>query len=438
VTNGTVTLTWNSFPGITSGPTFARFRIASLPAESANETGTAANGEVEDYRLTIAAQDYTITGTVFKDTGTLGGIANNGIQDGGETGLSGVTVTLTNCSGTVYDTATTGGTGAYSLSAASAPNGAVCVEQRNLSGYTSIGANTTVGTISTADKISFTKAANTSYNGLNFGDVPPNQFTTDGAKTGVPGTTVIYPHTFNAGTTGSVTFSLPGATASPVLPGWQETLFRDLDCDGVLELTAGDSALTAAVNVVASGEVCIIVQQFIPNGAPEGASNLSPVRATFEYTGATAVTPTIPFAVADGIYNRQDVTTVNAAAVLLQKEVRNETTPTTPVWKTSNRAKTGDILEYRITYTNNSPKPISGLVIKDGTPAFTTFVSALCETDEDAVPSTLGTCRLNKSGLSSGGTGALIWNFVPKLPTVTNPQLLPGGKGSVTFKVVVD
>jgi len=53
-TNATVTLTWASLPGIVSGNTFARFRIATDAADVANPSGLAADGEIEDYRLYIA------------------------------------------------------------------------------------------------------------------------------------------------------------------------------------------------------------------------------------------------------------------------------------------------------------------------------------------------------------------------------------------------
>ena len=57
-----------------------------------------------------------LSGTVFKDAGTGGGTANNGVRDGGETGLPGVTVRLTNSTGTTtHDTAVTDGAGSYTL-----------------------------------------------------------------------------------------------------------------------------------------------------------------------------------------------------------------------------------------------------------------------------------------------------------------------------------
>ncbi len=49
---GIVTLVFAAVPGTTVGTTYARFRLSS-DAAAANSTGHAANGEVEDYRVSI-------------------------------------------------------------------------------------------------------------------------------------------------------------------------------------------------------------------------------------------------------------------------------------------------------------------------------------------------------------------------------------------------
>jgi uncharacterized repeat protein (TIGR01451 family) len=323
----------------------------------------------------------------------------------------------------------------------------VCVEQTNLSGYTSIGANT-IGaspaityTISTADKISFTLASSTSYSSLNFADVPVNQFLTDGSQAGIAGATLTYPHTFIASTGGTVAFSLPTATASPVIAGWGEVLYTDANCNGVLDGSEGTTALlpTDTTTVTEGQTICLIQKEFISANAAQGSSNLVPVRATFVYTNATSVTATVPVAIANAILNRQDLTTVSSNALVLRKEVRNVdkdllVSPTTKDWKTSNTAKSGETLEYRLTYTNNGAEVINGttLNINDATPAFTTFVSGLCETATAATPTSLGTCSLTKT-LNASFVGTLKWSF-----TGATSKLSSGASGFVTYKVKVD
>lgn len=83
------TLTWTGLSGLVAGQTYARFRIATLAAEVANPTGAAADGEVEDYTLTI---QNVISGTVFSDadrntifgTGGTAGTGENGATNTGQ------------------------------------------------------------------------------------------------------------------------------------------------------------------------------------------------------------------------------------------------------------------------------------------------------------------------------------------------------------------
>jgi len=381
---------------------------------------------------TNTRMETVITGSVFKDSGTGGGTANNAIQDGAEAGISGVTVRLTDCNGITYRTAQADGAGNYRFLADGVPEGTVCVEESNLSAYTSTGTNVTGSTappgytLVSADKIGFSLVNGVSHVGLNFGDVPANQFITDGNKTGIAGSTLIYPHTFIAGTGGSVIFSLPGAVASPNIPGWSEVLYIDADCDALLDEAETNSILLPATLTVSEGQtLCLIQKEFIPAGAAQGASNYVPVQALFAYVGSS-----LP----DTVYTRQDVTTVSSSALLLHKEVRNVSTPTMPAWQTRNTAKPGEILEYRITYTNNGPDPITNLQINDATPAFTTFVSGLCESAVPATPTSLGVCTLTLMPPPQQA-GALKWTFSS---TGSPSQLPPAGTGFVTFQVKVD
>jgi|GEM_PF-1727756 len=446
--SGLVTLSWSGLSGLTTGNTYARFRIASNASELALPTGAAADGEVEDYPFTIGLASRTVTGVVFKDSGTGSGIANNGIVDGTELGIASVTVKLTDCAAApatiIYSTSTTDGNGNYSLDAGSVPTGTVCIEETNLSSYTSTGASisstplpttiatTVLGTIytynRTTDKISFNLVAGTSYPGLNFGDVPPNQFTTDGVKSGIAGSTVIYPHTFIAGSGGTVSFDLPGATASPAVSGWTEVLYTDSNCNTLLD--SGEiQTVATAIAVSENDQICLILKQFIPAGAAIGASNLVPVKANFIYTNASSLVAS---------YTRQDLTTVSNGALDLKKMVRNVTRDGAgvPDWKLTNTAKSGEVLEYKITYTNNGPTPLSSLILNDSTPAFTTFVSAL----SGAIPLNLSNCTKTTPTASTpivcsvvdttGGTGGIKWRF--------NGSLAPGANGIVTFKVKVD
>ncbi len=71
----------------TGGTSYMRCRIASNSADIADATGAATNGEVEDYLVTIDPV-FTLGDYVWLDAN------KSGTQEGGESGVNGVTVTL--------------------------------------------------------------------------------------------------------------------------------------------------------------------------------------------------------------------------------------------------------------------------------------------------------------------------------------------------------
>ena len=401
--------------------------------------------------ITNSAGAPTITGRVFLDTGTGGGTANDGILNGSEGPQAGITVRLTNCASTVHATTVTDAAGGYSLAPPSgtASGTQLCVEQVNAGARVSTGASvgstalpsgtaTAVGGISytytrssTPERIAFAWNG-TGHADLNFGDVPNSSFAADGAKSGVPGSTVTYAHTFTAGTAGQVSFSIASSqSASPVLDGWTAQIFADPGCTGSLQPNATQlyPPTGSGAAIATDGQSCIVVRQFIPATAPQGASNKLVVQAAFTYANAA---PALSAA-----YTLEDTTKVGSTALDLKKEVRNVTQ--NGVFAINNQAKPGETLEYRITYTNNANAPITSMTINDTTPGYTSFVSATAGT----TPTTLSSCTKHTpanpspaaavscaQAQTAGGTGAIEWIFVG--------SIAPGGSGSVLFRVKVD
>ncbi len=391
-----------------------------------------------------------LSGRVFLDTGIGGGIANDGVLNGGEQGQAGVAVRLTDCAGTVYASTLTGSAGEWSFAASPVAAGApLCVDQGNLGNAISTGASvngtalpsgtpTPVGGVTytydragTPDAVALTWATVASSNGIDFGDVPPSLFGASGAKTGGPGSTVSYAHTFTAGTAGSVVFSIPSTTATPANPGWAQLVYADPTCSGSLQPGATQlfPPLGAGEAVIAGENVCIIVQQRIPADAAVGATNQAQVQADFTFSAAT---PSL-----SATYSVEDVTRVSTSALDLMKDVRNVTSG--GPFGTNNEARPGDVLEYRITFTNNAAAPISNLVLNDTTPAYATFVSAGVNAP---LPAALSACIKNtpanpspaapvacSAAQAAGGSGAISWTFTG--------TLAPGASGSVTFQVTV-
>jgi trimeric autotransporter adhesin len=429
----------NSTDGAMTGlPTGESFSPASGYTLTVPEAGqvmcTVTNGPVPS---------TTLAGTVFVDNGIGGGTANDGVRNGGETILAGVRMRLTDCAGTEYGRTVTDSAGQYTLDAGAVPTGTlVCVEQTNLDTYISTRAsfnNTVLPNGVAVSGYTYTRPAThpgspdtikfqwdgTARGGLDFGDVPDNLWVGNGEKTGLPGSTVSYAHTFTAGTSGTVAFSL-----ATIDPQWAATIFADPGCTGSLQ--AGAARLyppkTPAIAVAAGDVVCVVVQQFIPASARMDETYTATVRANFSYlvSGVPAVA-----------HSLDDVTTVSQTALSLKKEVRNVTTG--GAFAVTNQAKPGHVLEYRITYTNNAPAAITDLVVSDTTPAYSTFVSS----DVDNTPATLSACTKNTPANASpaaavpcadaqpaGGTGALNWVFTGALGA--------GESGQVLFQVRVD
>ncbi|PLC04274.1 hypothetical protein CY658_19890 [Variovorax sp. RO1] len=181
--------------------------------------------------------------------------------------------------------------------------------------------------------------------------------------------------------------------------------------------------------VTAGKNVCVVLQLFVPGHALDGYRNDASVQANFTFTNA------LPGLTAS--YVVHDTTTVSAMALELKKEVRNVSRA--GPFGLNNDARSGETLEYRITYINNGATPISGLTVNDATPVYTSFAGS----QEDTTPATLTGCTKHTPAnpapapavacittQSAGGAGPMDWKFVG--------QLAPGGTGAVRFRVTVN
>lgn len=352
-------------------------------------------------------QGGRITGKVFQDSGTGGGIANDGKLNGGELGISTIAMTATNGAATTYDSTNTDGTGNYTLWIPSAA-ASVSITETKTPGYLSTGAevgNTAGIYTRLSDTIVFTNAAGTTYSGVNFGDVAPNTFNPNNAQSGLPGNVLIYAHTFKAQTGGQVVFST-SAVASPARNNFAEVIYRDVNCNGTFD--AGDPQVTAAVTVNVGDTICLIVKEMISVAAPLSSTNSISVSAQFTYTNSNPV-------LAAASYLDSDVTTVGnptSAGLRLLKAVDKIT------------AKSGDVLSYSITYFNDSSGALSNVFINDATPSYTTFLTATCVLP---LPTNLTGCTISVPAV--GAQGSIRWTAVG--------TLAPSTSGQVTFTVKI-
>jgi uncharacterized repeat protein (TIGR01451 family) len=348
-----------------------------------------------------------VSGTVFKDSGTaVAGTANNGVLDSGETGVSGVSVRATDGGSTVYDTAQTASDGSYTLFIAPGAT-TVAVIKTNPAKYIATGAQvgTSGGSYNRAtDTITFSKAGEGLFSGLNFGIVPVNTFAADQAQQGLPGAVLFYPHTFAPGTGGQISFTT-ASTASPAAVNFTRILYQDTNCNGIID--AGEPVISSTVTVTAGTNFCLVMKEMIPNGAPFNATDNATITASFTYTNAN---PALA-----ATYTVRDLSTVGTpsnAGLRLEKSVDKTT------------ALPGTNLTYTVTFINDSSAPLSNLKINDATPAFTTFVSAACP---GALPNNLTGCSVTAP--AAGATGDIQWTFTGTLG--------PSQSSAVTFVVKI-
>ncbi|MFT4172235.1 MAG: hypothetical protein QM639_06725 [Rhodocyclaceae bacterium] len=244
-----------------------------------------------------------VGGKIFNDDGAGWNTssANNGNQDVGESTFSGVTVRLTDCAATptVLATTTSGSIGEYLFnSVAVRPNSPLCVEAER-TGLISTGASlTTYGGLppgysytrlpatgnGVAGRVQFVWQG-TPVQDLLLGFVSENALSFDGAQQAGASSTVWYAHRFNAGTSGTVRYSVTG-TASSGGAVWVNTtqVYDDVNCNGALD--AGEVQLfptTGVGKAVMRGTTCIVVGQTVPANAAHGEAYTATVEATFDY-----------------------------------------------------------------------------------------------------------------------------------------------------------
>ena len=339
-------------------------------------------------------------------TVSVEGTANDGIKNGGEQPLAGVSIVITN-SGTVVAQDVTDSTGnaSFWLPGANAGSSLV-ITQTNLNAYVSTGGNggSTGGTYDrTNDTVTFTHQSGEDYTDISFGDVPPNTLAADSRMVVSPGTAIFYSHQFRAFSDGTVSFE-PSQIPSPNIGGWSSTIYHDDNCDG--ELSPGQSPLTGSLVVHTGDIICLLVKVVIPDGAPYNAYNATTIDSTFAYSNAN---PAL-----SATYQIVDTTTVGGALGLRLEKSVDKT-----------QAKPGELITYTVTYTNEGDHVVHNVIITDVTPFATTFQSWA---SMNPLPQTL--TAVTPSVPPAGSSGPLSFSF--------DGYLQPRASGWISFVVKLD
>jgi uncharacterized repeat protein (TIGR01451 family) len=386
-------------------------------------------------------QGRKVTGTVFNDdgrsstNGTTLTNANNALQEAGESGTQNISVTasgnLSSGGAAVQIQSKTDLQGMYTLWIPSTWTGAATIAHSSSvptgTNQSGTGIVTAVGFESTAARtfVLAGQVSGTVYDGFNFGLVPrsllqPDQF----GSTSSPGS-VRYLHFFRPGTPGTLTLS---STSSA---GFRYIYYRDLNCDGTVDVSEHASPMTGTTVVVdalwpreTSGKLkaCgLEVEVLAPAGKATTVVDLATITAGLQWIGNANVTD------ASRVI---DTTRLSGIAGNLQlfKGVRNVTVDTltgitVPTYKTSVAGKPGvagsigEELEYCINYQNVGTTAVANMVMTDPIPFFTNFKP--------------GTITWNGTTQSDGTT--LITNIV----TVNVGTVLAGASGKVCYRVTI-
>jgi LPXTG-site transpeptidase (sortase) family protein len=234
--------------------------VSSTPNSVSVTVTAGAAGVVNfgDYQLSNTAP-ANITGTVFNDVNA------NGVQDAGESPLTGVTVQLANSGGTVIATTTTNASGAYNFT--NLPAGSYTVIETDPAGYTS----------TTLNNVGVTLSSGTTAT-VNFGDQAGVTQIADPAitKNGSPstasvGTIVVY--TITVGNTGNI-------AATNVILTDTKPVFLDIISITISPnpgLTPVISGNTFTINfgtvTPADSYIVTVVTRVNSQGVPPGGSN---------------------------------------------------------------------------------------------------------------------------------------------------------------------
>ena len=380
--DGTQTLTWASVPNdIVPGQTYARFRLSDDVLSATSTAGTARGGEVEDYELTISPQ--YVSGTVFYDDGLGGGTAHDGLQNGGESGVAGVTVSATD--GVSSVSGVTDAQGNYNLTLPDGFGADVSVSHvwQPATG-SSIGGTTAAACLATSygdaaaaeqyigdtncsnavDGAETGFTPNTGYDDYDFGVVRESRFISDqSGQSSSPGVSD-YEHFYRPGTQGVVTLS-----GVPTL--FTYLVFVDEDCNGSFDPGEGPQGLPYSFTVDSTwprlndgsfAECALRVRAVVPDGEVAGTTDVQTVSAALQWENAAPV---------DNRFITDTTVITEGGQLELVKEVRNVTQAS--AFGTTGTGSPGEILEYRIGYTNRGSDAVTAVEFSDPVPFFTSL-----------------------------------------------------------------
>ncbi len=417
VNTGSITFNINIPADATTNQTYARFRWSTT--SGLDNTAAASDGEVEDYAVTIKVGGFPVKGRVFNDADI------NGVNDSAEKGISGLPVVLLDVINNTCVSTKTDADGNYTFFPVvpgdyrlyEASRETIPTPQNCDVSLAKDPANYRSTTMNAFSQFSVVDAEIT---GKDFGDIKEPLFSPDNSGTILPGNVVFYAHKFTATSTGSVNFT--SSDSGSVTTGWSSLIYQDFDCNGQLESAEAAAPIANDLVTIAGQDICLINKVYAPAGVSAGETFINNISADFNFNN-NILAGTTTLKVTDISKAAANDPVLGSSRLELRKTVQNITQSSAET-ETQNQAKPGDILQYRIYYSNTGTGVITDLKINDAVPAFTTINgSPLCDAP---LPASLTSCTPTING------NDIEWVFP------TSDELDAGSQGAVSYKVIIE
>ncbi|WP_318435820.1 GEVED domain-containing protein [Photobacterium leiognathi] len=438
--DGSALLTWNGLDITTnSGMSYVRLRITTDAIGALDANTDVSDGEVEDHQFEIINQ-IVLSGKIFNDNGgTYTGIAHNGVIENGENGVANFTIqVIFNDTGVAG--VTTGDTIATTVSAGSGDyQFTLPVKYTNKKLLLKVVAQSPWVDISEQDDSSITQLTNLdvtdnemaiiaqagdNVENLNFGKVKAPTFSANYSEVMKTASTLLLSHRLTTYTAGSVRITLENETTSPNNPDWNVMLYEDRDCDA--ELDPEDTPISNPYISSANSQICVISKIFSPSAISVDSMLDYFVRADMTFADSANLNHGVT-----KVLNNNDTISVlstDSGHLKLTKTVRNVTQGTPEGIR--NVANPGDILEYRIRFTNTGTGAIKDMVLHDSTPDFT-VIQQVVACDASLLPTSLSCNVATPNGSNNiGYRGDILWSL--------NGALLGGESGLVVYRVKIN
>lgn len=373
-----------------------------------------ADDDEASYTVNLVTGDRLLSGRVFVDNGSGGGVAHDAQSNGSESGLQSVTLEILDDTGTILAAPDVFADGTWSYPLDAAYGGELTVRAIPLTGEIPISEATDglpglVNPDPHDGSFTFTPAAFGDHVGLDLGFLRTPTLTQDQKKSIGRGQVALLPHRYTGTTDGVVTLSFSNPVSVPAA-AFEAAIYLDNNCDG-----NATAPVTGPISVVAGEEICLVSRVSSASGAGQGS------RYVYEIVATTAFTNTSASSTASN--TDEVIVAAQDGQVKLSKTVENQTVGSSE--GTSNLGSGGDVLLYRIYLRNTSSEPVFNLKIFDRTPPYTSLSEPIA--DPVAVSPSLSCNLIAPASNVANYEGLLEWNC--------SGTFLPGDLGTVSFKV---